>query len=314
MRTVEVHNMTKIYRAGFQKNRVTALKNFSLSVEGGNIFGLLGPNGAGKTTLIKILLGITFPTDGEAKILGQSIYDFQVRKQIGYLPENHRFPSYLTGEQLLRLVAELTGYDRKNINIRIDELLELVKMYRWKKTKIKKYSKGMMQRIGLAQALINDPDLIFLDEPTDGVDPIGRKEIRDMLSELKSQGKTIFVNSHLLSEVELISDRVAILNKGELITEGTVEDITTNKELYRISFENSIPENILSSSLKDYTLNAVENHSSYTLKVNNIASLNQFIDDARKAELNIRSIVPQKSSLEDMFISLIKESDEKNNK
>jgi ABC-2 type transport system ATP-binding protein len=313
MTSVEVHNITKVYRAGLKKNRVTALKNFSLSVEGGNIFGLLGPNGAGKTTLIKILLGITFPTDGDAKVLGQSIYDFQVRKKIGYLPENHRFPSYLTGEQLLRLVADLTGYDRKNINIRIDELLELVKMFRWKKTKIKKYSKGMMQRIGLAQALINDPDLIFLDEPTDGVDPIGRKEIRDLLSDLKSQGKTIFVNSHLLSEVELISDRVAILNKGELITEGTVEDITTTKELYRISFENSVPKNILELDLKNYTLKEIDNNS-YSLKVSNIASLNQFIDEVRKRELNIRSIVPQKSSLEDMFISLIKESDEKNNK
>ena len=311
--SVDVKNLTKIYRAGLKKNRVTALKNFSLSVESGNIFGLLGPNGAGKTTLVKVLLGITFPTDGDAKLLGESIYNFQVRQRIGYLPENHRFPPYFTAEQLLKFVAELTGYDNKNINLRIDELLELVKMLRWKKTKIKKYSKGMMQRIGLAQALINDPDLIFLDEPTDGVDPIGRKEIRDILSELKSKGKTIFVNSHLLSEVELISDRVAILNKGELITEGTVEDITTNKELYKISFDSPVPESLIENDLREFSVRAGENYS-YTLKVNDISSLNKFIDEVRKHNLNIHSIVPQRSSLEEMFITLIKESDEKNNK
>ena len=311
--SVEVSDLTKIYRAGLKKNRVTALKNFSLNVSSGNIFGLLGPNGAGKTTLIKILLGITFPTDGNARILGESIYNFEIKKRVGYLPENHRFPPYFTADQLLKFVAEITGYESKNINTRIDELLDLVKMHRWKKTKIKKYSKGMMQRIGLAQSLINDPDLIFLDEPTDGVDPIGRKEIRDILSELKSQGKTIFVNSHLLSEVELISDRVAILNKGELITEGTVEDITTNKELYKISFDSSIPSDLMDNSLKEYSLRNVENNS-YTVKVNDISSLNKFIDEVRKLNLNIHSIVPQRSSLEEMFITLIKESDEKNNK
>ncbi len=311
--SVEVNGLTKIYRAGLKKNRVTALKNFNLSVTCGNIFGLLGPNGAGKTTLVKILLGITFPTDGSAKVLEESIYNYEIRKRVGYLPENHRFPSYFTAEQLLKFVAEMTGYANSNLNTRIDELLDLVKMHRWKKTKIKKYSKGMMQRIGLAQALINDPDLIFLDEPTDGVDPIGRKEIRDILSELKSQGKTIFVNSHLLSEVELISDRVAILNKGELITEGTVEDITTNKELYKISFDDKLPGSMLENELKDYSVRTSDNNS-YSIKVNDISSLNRFIDEVRKHNLNIYSIVPQRSSLEEMFITLIKESDEKNNK
>jgi len=263
--------------------------------------------------LIKILLGITSATHGDAKILGSDVSDYHIKKHVGYLPENHKFPSYLTGEQLLKFIADLSGYETGNINGRIDELLEMVAMFKWKKTKIKKYSKGMMQRIGLAQAMINDPDLIFLDEPTDGVDPIGRKEIRDILSHLKSKGKTIFVNSHLLSEVEVISDRVAILNKGELITEGTVDDLTSNRELYRISFEGDLPETILTGELAEYSLNRLEDKS-YTLKVTNVNSLNDFIDRVRALHLNIHSIVPQKSSLEDMFISLIKESNGKNNK
>ena len=194
MHAVEVNNLTKIYSGGMKSGRIAALKNFSLNVEEGKIFGLLGPNGAGKTTLIKILLGITSATHGDAKILGSDVSDYHIKKHVGYLPENHKFPSYLTGEQLLKFIADLSGYETGNINGRIDELLEMVAMFKWKKTKIKKYSKGMMQRIGLAQAMINDPDLIFLDEPTDGVDPIGRKEIRDILSHLKSKGKTIFVN------------------------------------------------------------------------------------------------------------------------
>lgn len=313
MNSVQVNDLTKVYKGGFSKLNVVALKNFSLSVSEGTIFGLLGPNGAGKTTLIKILLGITFPTAGAASVLGEDISNYRIKRSVGYLPENHKFPPYLTAEQLLRFVANLSGYDDKFLSKRIDELLSIVKMTKWKKTKIKKYSKGMMQRIGLAQALINDPKLIFLDEPTDGVDPIGRKEIRDILSELKSRGKTIFVNSHLLSEVELISDRVAILNKGEMILEGTVEDITTSKEVYRISFAERIPQNLIEGELLNYSPALIENNT-YSVKVADIQSLNALLDRLRVHGMMISSLLPQKNSLEEMFISLIKESDEKNSK
>lgn len=308
MITVEVSNLTKIYESTSKKRSVTALKDFSLSVEEGTVFGLLGPNGAGKTTLVKILLGIVFPTLGTAKILGQSIDNYEIKKRVGYLPENHKFPPYLTGEDVLKYVGKLTGLKSNEIDSKIDGLLQLVKMEKWKRTKVKKYSKGMMQRLGLAQALINDPDLIFLDEPTDGVDPIGRKEIRDILLNLKKQGKTIFINSHLLSEVELISDRVAILNKGVLIKEGTVEDLTTEKETYSIQFSNEVTETTLKEVLEGFIIDKIK-PTGFELKVNNDEELNMVIDHLRRIGVIIKSIVPVKMSLEDMFITLINESD-----
>lgn len=307
MNVIEVNDVTKIYNGGIKTPKVTALKNLTLNVSEETIFGLLGPNGAGKTTLIKILLGITFQTIGTAKILGQDISNYRVKSKVGYLPENHKFPPYLTGEQLLKFTAQLTGTYEKNINKKIYKLLDLVKMTKWGKTKIKKYSKGMMQRLGLAQALVNDPVLIFLDEPTDGVDPIGRKEIRDILVDLKSRGKTIFLNSHLLSEVELVSDRVAILNKGQLIQEGTVEELTTAKEVYKITFDDEL-NNEQVNGFSDYSLEP-EGNKSYSVKVSDPGKLNKLIDDIRKKNINIKSIVPLRKSLEDMFISLIKESD-----
>lgn len=310
MITVEVTNLTKIYESTSKKRSVTALKDFDLSVEEGTVFGLLGPNGAGKTTLVKILLGIVFPTLGSAKILGQNIDNYEIRKRVGYLPENHKFPPYLTGEDVLKYVGKLTGMSSQEIDARVDDLLKLVKMEKWKRTKVKKYSKGMMQRLGLAQALINDPDLIFLDEPTDGVDPIGRKEIRDILLGLKNNGKTIFINSHLLSEVELISDRVAILNKGELIREGTVEDLTTEKETYSLQFANEVTETTLKEVLEGFVIDKISSKG-FELKVNNEEELNSVIDKLRRVGVLIKGVVPVKMSLEDMFISLINESDKK---
>lgn len=311
MNVVEVNNLTKIYDAAFKKRSLTALKNFNLTVKEGSIFGLLGPNGAGKTTLVKILLGIVFPTEGKAKILGHDLSNYKIRKHIGYLPENHKFPHYLSGEDVLRYNAKLSMGSNENLETRINELLALVKMDKWRKTKIKKYSKGMMQRLGLAQAMINDPDLIFLDEPTDGVDPIGRKEIRDILLNLKNEGKTIFLNSHLLSEVELITDRVAILHKGELIEEGKVEDLTSQKETYILKLEETPDLKKLSSD--GFELEELETNK-YRVRVADSFMLNKMIDILRGAGYNILSIEPQKNSLEDMFISLINETDKKNNK
>ncbi|KUG25675.1 abc transporter, atp-binding protein [hydrocarbon metagenome] len=310
MITVEVSNLTKIYESSYKKRRITALTNFNLNVEEGTVFGLLGPNGAGKTTLVKVLLGIVYPTLGSAKILGQNINNYAIRKRVGYLPENHKFPPYLNGEDVLKYVGRISGCTNYEINSRIDSLLKLVKMEKWKRTKVKKYSKGMMQRLGLAQALINNPDLIFLDEPTDGVDPIGRKEIRDILLNLKKEGKTIFINSHLLSEVELISDRVAILNNGLLIKEGTVEDLTTNKETYSIKLTGDIDKLWIEENFRAFHINNITANS-FEAKVSNETELNSLIDELRKAGKNIKEVVPVKTSLEDMFISLINESDKK---
>jgi ABC-2 type transport system ATP-binding protein len=302
---VDILNFNKVYTSSFGNKKVYALTDFSLTVSGGTIFGLLGPNGAGKTTLIKLLLGITFPDSGNARLLNQDFQNINVKRKIGYLPENHKYPNYLKGGEVLRFYGKLSGLDGKELEYRVDSLLDLMNLARWKNSKVKTYSKGMMQRLGLAQAMINDPDLIFLDEPTDGVDPIGRKEIRDILIELKNKGKTIFINSHILSEVELITDNVGILNKGKLLKEGTVKELTEKKEEYRVSFEGEVKDEIIAE------INGLKKNKDdkFTLNVANISELNRTIDNLRNKNVLIKEIVPQKNTLEEMFISLIQEAD-----
>ena len=307
---VEVVGLNKVYSSSFGKKKVFALTDLSLSVPTGTIFGLLGPNGAGKTTLIKLLLSITFPDSGSAKILNEDISNIKVKRKIGYLPENHKYPPYLTGGETLKFFGQLSGFDGTGLDKKIDELLELVNLSKWKKSKIKTYSKGMMQRLGLAQAMINDPELIFLDEPTDGVDPIGRKEIRDVLAELKNKKKTIFLNSHILSEVELITDNVGILNKGKLLKEGTVRELTEKKEEYRLLFDGVLNDEILGS------INGLKKDKDefYNLKVNGIQELNGVIDSLRNRSILIKEIIPQKNTLEEMFISLIQKANKEEKK
>jgi ABC-2 type transport system ATP-binding protein len=305
MALIETQNLSKEYTARFSKQKVNALNNFTFNVEQGEIFGLLGPNGAGKTTLIKILLAITFPTSGSAKIFGTDVSSSKWKTKVGYLPENHRFPNYLTGEQVLKYYGQLSGMKNDaNMSKRIDEMLGLMNLTQWRKTKIKKYSKGMMQKIGLAQAMLSDPDLIFLDEPTDGVDPIGRKEIRDILTEIKSRGKTIFLNSHLLSEVEMICDRVAILNKGDLIKEGNVDDLTRTENVFAIHTVEAI-----SMDVKQKVLSVDSNAGIGEKEINTeagIAALNNIIDLLRQNGLSIQTINQKTSTLEELFINVIK--------
>jgi ABC-2 type transport system ATP-binding protein len=298
---IETKNLTKVYKSSLGGRKVTALSNLNLSITPGTIFGLLGPNGAGKTTLVKILLGITYPTSGSANMLGTDITDYMMRKKIGYLPENHKFPLYLNGEEVLRYFGRFSGTEDSVLDKRIDELLSIVKLLAWKKSKIKTYSKGMMQRLGLAQALINDPELIFLDEPTDGVDPIGRIEIREILAKLKAQGKTIFLNSHLLSETEMICDRVGILNKGVLIRESTVKELTERAEEFIIKTESDIPEGLFSFT------KAAE--GTYNIRVKDTSELNYYIDLIRKNNISIKEVIQQKNTLESMFVEIIRSTE-----
>ncbi len=308
MNTIETRGLTKIYSSPFGNKKVEALTNLDLTVSRGTIFGLLGPNGAGKTTLIKMLLGITFPTAGSATILEHKISGYKIKEKVGYLPENHKYPAYLTGGEVLNFLGKLSGLEGNYLNKKIDELLEVVNLSKWKKTKVKSYSKGMMQRLGLAQAMINNPELIFLDEPTDGVDPIGRKEIRDILIELKSQGKTVFLNSHLLSEVEMITDRVGILNKGKLLREGTVKELTEKRAEYKL-WVDAQSEDLVSA--EGFNITKL-NDNSFSVKVENINELNSLIDKLRSENILIKELIPLKNSLEEMFISLIKEADKEN--
>lgn len=305
MLAIETFQLTK----KFSRGKITALNEVTLSVEKGTIFGLLGPNGAGKTTLIKILLGILFPTSGSALVLEHPLNHYKIKEKIGYLPENHRYPDFLKGRDVLNYFAKLSGVEKKRRVKNKAELLKLVKMEKWEQTKLKKYSKGMLQRLGLAQAMINDPELLFLDEPTDGVDPIGRKDIRDILLNLKEEGKTIFLNSHLLSEVEMICDEVAILDKGRLIRRGTVQELTSPSKTYRI--ETSKIKESVAHELKTHALKVEQYNGYIQLSVSSQKKLNAIIDHLRENRIDIKSVVPHKQSLEESFIEILKKDFEK---
>lgn len=305
MIVVQTDSLSKTYRSGvFKKSNIKALSNVSIGVEAGEIFGLLGPNGAGKTTFIKILLSIVQQSSGSGSILGFPLGHESIRQRSGYLPENHRYPQFLTAFGTLLHFGRLHGIPDAVLKTRAYSLLELVGLKDWVTVKVKKFSKGMLQRLGLAQALLSDPDILFLDEPTDGVDPVGRKEIRDLLTSLRSQGKTIFLNSHLLSEVELISDRVAILNKGEVLRVGTIQEITSRHLEYELILQET-PSEALLSELKDFckTLDRKGNH--LVVSVNAKSDLDRVIDLVRKNGHSIESFAQRKSSLEDFFINLI---------
>ena len=232
---VQTQGLTKAYRTGFWLNqRVTSLRDCSLTIYQGETFGLLGPNGAGKTTLLKTLLGIVRPTAGTATLLGHPLGDSRVKQRIGYLPENAYFYDFLTGWEFLHYTAGLFGLSRAAQQRRITELLDLVGLSQAaaKKKQLRQYSKGMMQRIGMAQALINDPDVVFLDEPMSGLDPTGRFQVREIILTLKREGKTIFFNSHILSDVEVICDRIAILDQGDLIAMGSLDQLLGTADQY----------------------------------------------------------------------------------
>ncbi|MHC5615695.1 MAG: ABC transporter ATP-binding protein [Nostoc sp.] len=229
--------LRKVYRTGFWLNqKVVSLKNCSLTVYKGETFGLLGPNGAGKTTLLKLLLGIIRPTSGRGLLLGKPIGDRSVKQHIGYLPENPYLYDYLTGWEFLQLAAGLFQIPNSVQRQRIPQLLELVGLSQTdaRKKLLRRYSKGMLQRVGMAQALINEPDLVFLDEPMSGLDPVGRYQMREIILALKAAGKTIFFNSHILSEVEQICDRIAILAQGELVCSGSLNELLGGENTYHV--------------------------------------------------------------------------------
>ncbi len=224
---VEIENLTKDYEVGFwRKRRVRALDGLSLSVAGGEIFGFLGANGAGKTTTLKLLMRLIYPTTGGARILGRDINDVQMHARIGYLPENPYFYDYLTAREFMDYCAELFGYDQGERRRRTRELLSRVHLEEqsWDK-QLRKFSKGMLQRVGLAQALVGDPEIVFLDEPMSGLDPVGRRQVRDLIACLRAQGTTVFMCSHILSDIEVLCDRVAIMRRGRLAETGRLEDL-----------------------------------------------------------------------------------------
>jgi len=300
---VETYELRKVYRTGFWMNqKMVSLQGFTLQIFQGETFGLLGPNGAGKTTLLKSLLGITRPTSGKGLLLGQALGDRTVKQRVGYLPENAYFYDYLTGWEFLQYVGGLFQIPTSVQKKRIPELLELVGLEQSaaRKKQLRQYSKGMLQRIGMAQALINDPEVVFLDEPMSGLDPLGRYQIREIILSLKAQGKTIFFNSHVLSDVEKICDRVAILARGELLCMGSLQDLLGNADLYQVKVKGGKPD-ILRQWIAD--LEFQENHWHGHLKGNPqdfIASLN--LMGAQLIGMNL-----SRPSLEDFFVQQLRQ-------
>jgi ABC-2 type transport system ATP-binding protein len=299
---IRTEGLRKVY--GSRSRRITALDGVSLRVEPGEVFGLLGPNGAGKTTLVKVLLGLAHPTGGTAALCGLPSRDPESRRRVGYLPEGHRFPGYLTARQTLSVFGQMSGVDGALLRKRGPELLERVRLSEWADVRVKKFSKGMTQRLGLATALVHAPDVLLLDEPTDGVDPVGRREIRDLLQEEAARGRAILLNSHLLSEIERTCHRVAILRAGGIVAEGRIEDLTATGSRYRL----------VASGVDDRLLQAVRETGASVDRVNghfdlatrDLDQVNAVIDRLRAGGARLQELSPVKSSLEDLFVDLVK--------
>ena len=305
---INLRNVRKVY-----KGRVEALRGMEMRVRGGEIFGLLGPNGAGKSTLVKIMMTVVRPTSAEGTILGSPVGHKPTLARVGYLPENHRFPRYLSGRQVLEFFAALSNVDRATRKRRAGELIEVVGMSGAADRRIGTYSKGMMQRIGLAQALMNDPDLVLLDEPTDGVDPVGRRDIRNVLMGMRERGKTIFVNSHILSELELICDRVAILFMGQVAKQGSMSELVAGREHYEIELCGDaalqpaiwacIPQS--DGRLADGVSVGMSGVTTVHIGTSDSAVVQPLIDRFRAAGLAIRRVQPVRPSLEDLFMDAV---------
>jgi ABC-2 type transport system ATP-binding protein len=299
---LEVRNLSKTYCRWWSRKGVHALVDVDLTVERGSIFGLLGPNGAGKTSLIKIALTIAHPTRGEVVLLGQENHDRSIFKRVGYLPENPRFPTHLTARNVLRLYGSMSGRDMKYIRQKSPEWLERVGLSGWERVRVAKFSRGMVERLAFAQAVIHDPDLIFLDEPTDGLDPIGRMEMRKICRELADAGKTIFINSHILAEIETVCDRVALMKEGRILDVGSVADFTSGGETYEVTVAT---EDDLSRWFESQELRFSSHNGQLQVVLPDRNSANQLIDTLRTRGVEIESVTPRRKSLESVFLERV---------
>jgi ABC-2 type transport system ATP-binding protein len=295
---IDLHDVAKTYRG-----RVRALQGISMQVHRGEVFGLLGPNGAGKSTLVKIMMTVVHPTKASGTVLDFPVGHKPTLRRVGYLPEHHRFPRYLSGRQAIEFFGALSGVDRRTRRSRTDELLKTIGMADWGKKKVSSYSKGMMQRVGLAAALVNDPELILLDEPTDGVDPVGRREIRDILIGLKQQGKTVFLNSHLLSELEMICDRVAILVQGAVAKQGTLHELTRHSRRIEILVDGDYSAPV--PGFASLAATRVEGATRLVYPQDDVVAVQPLLDRIRSEGRIIRSMVMVRDSLEDLFLQAV---------
>jgi len=301
-KVLELENVHKAYKLGFIPRKKPVLKGVSFYVNEGEIFGYLGPNGAGKTTTIKCILNLIFPDAGKITIFGEDSLKPRARQKVGFLPENPYFYDYLTGREFLAFYADLLGIHGQVKENKIGHLLKLVGMERAAELQLRKYSRGMLQRIGLAQALLNDPALVILDEPMGGLDPIGRKEFRDIIVNLKKEGKTVFLSSHILQDIEMICDRVAIILAGEIINQGYLGDLISEKVLYTEIIVAGVPAaefNHLGESVSS-------SGDRVLLKVYEEDNIDRVISLVQQKKGKIVSLVPRTETLEDIFVSMVK--------
>ena len=303
MPVVEIENLTKDYEVGFwRKRKVRALDGLSLNVEPRQIFGFLGANGAGKTTTLKLLMRLIFPTAGRASILGQDISDISMHQRIGYLPENPYFYDYLTPREFLDYCGQLFGLDSATRKRRAEELLTRVNLDQksWDR-QLRKLSKGMLQRVGLAQALVNDPEIVFLDEPMSGLDPVGRREVRDLIASLRTEGKTVFMCSHILSDIEVLCDNVAILKQGRLAHAGSLDELRARESNLIEIVAAGANEAVLRENL-DGNAQVLIDASGLRIQVHNEKEIDAVIAAVRKANGKLVSVQPVRQSLEELFL------------
>lgn len=301
-RVLELQNVHKAYKLGFIPRKKPVLKGVSFHVNQGEIFGYLGPNGAGKTTTIKCILNLIFPDAGRITIFGEDSLRPRARQKVGFLPENPYFYDYLTGREFLAFYADLLGIHGQARKDKIGYFLKLVGMERAADLQLRKYSRGMLQRIGLAQALLNDPALVILDEPMGGLDPIGRKEFRDIIVNLKKEGKTVFLSSHILQDIEMICDRVAIILAGEIINQGYLGDLISEKVLFTEVIIGGVP-----ASEFDHLGESVSTSGDRVLlKVYEERNINQVLSLVQQKKGKIISLIPRTETLEDIFVNMVK--------
>lgn len=300
---LRIDNLRKAFKIGFIPKKREILRGISFSVEAGEIFGYLGPNGAGKTTTLKCVLGLIFPDAGEIEIFGHSHLSLKAKERLGYLPEHPYFYEYLTATEFLDFYARLFQIQREEKRHKIADLLKLVGLERAAHLQLRKFSRGMLQRIGLAQAIINDPELVFLDEPLGGLDPIGRKELRDIILHLKQRGKTIFLCSHILQDIEMICDRVAILVGGRVLSQGRLENLISEKVLYTEVTLSGLGLSDLAGLGEP-----ISSHGDRVmLKVFEEENIERLVAIVHEKKGKIHSLVPRTETLEDLFVEMVRQ-------
>jgi ABC-2 type transport system ATP-binding protein len=304
---VQTEQLSKVFRVGFWGKRVTAVDGLNLEVRRGEVFGFLGPNGAGKTTTLKMLMGLIYPTNGQAQLFGRDLGDPQSKARMGFLPESPYFYDYLTSREFLGFYGHLFGLWGAVLDKRVDELLELVGMTHARDLQLRKFSKGMLQRVGVAQALINDPELVVLDEPMSGLDPIGRKEVRDLILRLKESGKTVLFSSHILHDAEVLCDRVAMILKGRLVACGKVTDLLDQGASHQVELivDRLSPEGL--DHIRPLTDKVVVQGDRMLVVLKSQQQVGGALEIIRAAKACLVSLNPQKGSLEDLFIREVEE-------